>query len=89
MEDICKSLEWEDEGTSASAKKDDKGVDLPINAGENADDQAWLNRFAALTVEEDETGEMISRIVRFLPCSGVWRHTHTERERGRGRASPK
>ena len=54
MEDICKSLEWEDADTPASARKDDKGVDLPVNAGENADDQAWLNRFAALTVEDIE-----------------------------------
>ncbi|KAK5266969.1 hypothetical protein LTR99_006073 [Exophiala xenobiotica] len=61
MEDICKSLEWDDEGTSAAAKKDDKGVDLPNNAGENADDQAWLNRFAALTVEDiEDTTETVS-----------------------------
>ncbi|KAJ9504002.1 hypothetical protein H2202_000058 [Exophiala xenobiotica] len=61
MEDICKSLECDDEDTSAAAKKDDKGVDLPNNAGENADDQAWLNRFAALTVEDiEDTTETIS-----------------------------
>jgi hypothetical protein len=57
MEDICKSLEWEDAGSSASAKKDDKGVDSHVNAGgnaDNADDEAWLNRFAVLTVEDIE-----------------------------------
>ncbi|RMD42306.1 hypothetical protein DV735_g2834, partial [Chaetothyriales sp. CBS 134920] len=50
LEDICKSLISEDTGALVLAKKDDKGAD----SVENADDPAWLNLFASLTVEAVE-----------------------------------
>ncbi|KAH8589620.1 hypothetical protein B0O99DRAFT_636567 [Bisporella sp. PMI_857] len=46
LENICEALEWQ-KATEASSKNKP-----PVDHDKDVDTQAWLNRFAALTVEE-------------------------------------
>ena len=64
MEQIYNDLEWEHVDTSKSSKTDtsDSTKTSSIQGEKEVGDEAWLNRFAALTVEEiEDTHETVSK----------------------------
>jgi hypothetical protein len=53
LEEICEALEWKQNGTETSSGNNPaKGSTSSTAHDKDADAQAWLNRFSALTVEE-------------------------------------